>query len=426
MSTFEDELRAGILAIGSDATSADLVERSLRTARALRRRRSAAAASAVAVAVAVIAVGGWALGASRHDGPIQQIGTPTPTSVPPAPASPAPTSGAASALTAGPDTASSVDIVYCPTTSGIATPSPTKPSAPLQDIVTMPSALVGKVQEYREYPNPYGTNQQGQPVQWALLGPSGWKCVALIAADGSSGLTVAPQISDPLLPLPPGAPYIGSGDTGRSQTQGDLGACPFFLPLSTGHGFGDAQDPPCSVPAGEVQEKIDAHTIALADPPNASTTFWKLAVARYVAGQDTSSMECALPADLRDICALALGSAGAAATDAARSAEAAQQRAGYRVPMLSGAPATYTIAGTGCVPQATVNVAAHAGSQTQPLTTTPADPDGSFSIRVAIPVMKAPTVDLIATCAAPNSQETVQVDVALRYVPMASAASPAI
>ena len=103
MSDIDDELRQILHRIGAQAKPADLVQRSLSTARQVRRRRAGVAIGAAAVVVATLSIGGWSVASRNHaDGGLLPATSPTASGVIPSAASPTSASPSASSASAVP------------------------------------------------------------------------------------------------------------------------------------------------------------------------------------------------------------------------------------------------------------------------------------------------------------------------------------
>jgi len=96
MNEMDDELRRAVQLVSAQAKPADLLQRSLSTARRIRRVRTGAAVSATAVVVAALGVGGWSIAShNRSAGDIAPATSPTAgTALPPSPKSATPTAPA--------------------------------------------------------------------------------------------------------------------------------------------------------------------------------------------------------------------------------------------------------------------------------------------------------------------------------------------
>jgi hypothetical protein len=93
MSDMDDELRQILQRIGDQAKPADLVQRSLSTARLVRRRRAGVAIGAAAVVVATLSIGGWSIANRNHaDGGLLPATSPTASGNLPSPSATASTS----------------------------------------------------------------------------------------------------------------------------------------------------------------------------------------------------------------------------------------------------------------------------------------------------------------------------------------------
>src|SRR5471030_840936 len=159
MSEFDDQLRAAMHAIGDQARVADLLERSLRTSRVLRRRRAVAAITTAGVVVGGIGLGGWALSIRPSGDSVVQVIT-TPSSASPthsAVASAVPSFTPTPATSMAPTPATSI----APTPSALAV-SPTPDLAPSEVATFSPSA--GSVMlPSVECPTTFGSEKPGRP-----------------------------------------------------------------------------------------------------------------------------------------------------------------------------------------------------------------------------------------------------------------------
>ncbi len=192
MSEFDDRLRTAIHAVGDRAQVADMLDRSLHASRVLRRRRTAAAITAAAVVVGGIGAGGWAISThSNRDGFSQVVTIPSspapsaPALSSAAPSAPAPSTAAPSAVQTAPVSPSAIvsgtptalslvalPVVECPTLYGIANP-PSDAVKPITEPSNVPSSLA---------------NYTDKSHYMSVVGPRGWQCSALDAADGTQGL----------------------------------------------------------------------------------------------------------------------------------------------------------------------------------------------------------------------------------------------
>ncbi len=271
MSEFDDQLRAAMHAVGDQARVADLLERSLRTSRVLRRRRAVAAVTTAAVVVVGIGVGGWAISTqSNRDGFSQVVtipSSPAPAPSSSAPSSPAPSSPSAagsvspslqsvpvspSAIVSATPTAPTLvalPVVECPTQYGIANPGP--PGAVKS--VTLPGEVASSVANYTD-----GLHNM------SVVGPRGWHCSALDAADGTESLFIAPPGT---LVTPPIA-YTKDLREGIGASSGGSAQMPYWLTCAAMPDLGVTGDLPCTkVPAGERFTRIDHTTADFIDPP---------------------------------------------------------------------------------------------------------------------------------------------------------------
>lgn len=278
MSEFDDRLRTAMHAVGDRAEVADLLNRSLLTSRVLRRRRAAAAVTAAAVVVGGIGAGGWAISAhSDRDGfsqvvtipssPAPTPTTPAPSSSPapstPAPSSPSPSAPAPSASSSVPPDAVSpsavvsatptsltleaLPVVECPTVYGIDHPDP---AGPVMSVI-VPGPDWSQLANYTD-----GLHAM------SVVGPRGWQCSAIDAADGNVSVFVAP----------PGTSSETSAGTGTKDLRQGIGAYldgrSYELTCAAMPDLGLTGGSPCSkVPAGETFSRVDHTTADFVDPP---------------------------------------------------------------------------------------------------------------------------------------------------------------
>ena len=135
MNEMDDELRRIVQRVGAQAKPADLLQRSLSTARRMRRRRTGAAISATCVVLAALSVGGWSIAARNHaGGDITPVTSPTPIGSLPAASTSAPPSAS---FTAAPPSASF-------TTAAPLAASPTSTPVSLQILVSSDLSTPGQ------------------------------------------------------------------------------------------------------------------------------------------------------------------------------------------------------------------------------------------------------------------------------------------
>lgn len=208
MSEFDDQLRTAMHAVGNHAQVADLLDRSLRTSRVLRRRRAVAAVTTAAVVVGGIGVGGWALSIRPSgDNVVQVITTPSSaspthsavasavpsfapkpaTSIAPTPAalaaSPTPDFAPSEVATFSPSAGSvMLPSVECPTTFGIDKPGPPRPLSLLPEIPESTTSLASYTDKLHFV---------------VVAAPVGWNCHAIDAADGNASVLVTPPGTSP-------------------------------------------------------------------------------------------------------------------------------------------------------------------------------------------------------------------------------------
>ena len=130
MSEMDDELRQILQRIGAQAKPADLVQRSLSTARQVRRRRAGVAIGAAAVVVATLSIGGWSVANRNHaDGGLLPATSPTASGNLPSPSTAAPTPASPSASAAS-------AVAVAPVASSPASASVTSAPVSLQILVS--------------------------------------------------------------------------------------------------------------------------------------------------------------------------------------------------------------------------------------------------------------------------------------------------
>jgi hypothetical protein len=188
-------------------------------------------------------------------------------------------------------------VVECPTQYGIANPGPPGPVKS----VTVPGDVASSLANYTD-------GSHGMSV----VGPRGWHCSALDAADGTESLFVAP----------PGAssvtPSFGTKDTreGIGAMSGGSAQLPYWLTCAAMPDLGVTGDLPCTkVPAGEQFTRIDHTTAAFIDPPGVAG-IGTPSGGRYAArgqirysprpiptmGDDAAEVTCTLPASDASLC----------------------------------------------------------------------------------------------------------------------------
>jgi hypothetical protein len=273
MSEFDDRLRTAIRAVGDHAQVADLLDRSLRTSRVLRRRRAAAAVTAAAVVVGGIGIGGWAISThSNRDGFSQVVtipSSPAPTRSTPPPSSPAPPSlspapapsasssvqpTSPSAIASATPTALTLvalPVVECPTQYGIANPGP--PGAVKS--VTVSGDVASSLANYTD-----GLHYM------SVVGPRGWHCSAIDAADGNAFLFIAPPGASS---TPVGTGYRRDTREGIGATSGGSAQIPFEFTCAAmpDLGVSGGIEQCTKVPAGEQFTRINHTTADFIDPP---------------------------------------------------------------------------------------------------------------------------------------------------------------
>jgi hypothetical protein len=190
-------------------------------------------------------------------------------------------------------------VVSCTTTSGVAgSGTAWRPTAL---VATVPSSLVGKVALYSG-----GTE--------TLLGPTGWACSQLLAADGSSAVAVYPPgTPDPTRSQPsPGTDLVDADFDYTGHGPGTDLVCPYFPPADPSEYPGCTTTPP----AGEIGTKLTPDIVSITDPAGVKGTLagsggpeavtGALIVPHAAAGSSASlnvaEESCSLPAVQADLC----------------------------------------------------------------------------------------------------------------------------
>lgn len=197
---------------------------------------------------------------------------------------------------------------HCPTDFGVS-PQATNP-VPDQVTADLPPGLVGKVELYRDANN------------WlSVLGPAGWSCQALDAADGATSVIVYPA-DRPLARDSGGLPDFPTPYTSREQEavfahntsacQGcrlDL-ACPLMYDAGDAAGL-----PPCAKapPQSEQIRSISVGTMEFDDPPgvagDAAPSGGSLHArgrVLYYPGDTAYEYTCTLPDSMSAVCDVVL------------------------------------------------------------------------------------------------------------------------
>ncbi len=195
----------------------------------LRRRAVLAALAAVALVVAVV----LPIALTGHSGVrrLQVIGEPSTTSTPATTASTAP-----SPSTFPPRTSSTtvqkvplpgpvaVPVVKCPTTYGY----PGEEAG-----LTLPATITLRANPTVASQLEYYSNDTRTVTP--VLGPKGWACRAILAADGSAGISIYPP-DQPLRGTSAGQPDIDASSAGGCQSCVYIAVCP-FAPTAVDHQY---------------------------------------------------------------------------------------------------------------------------------------------------------------------------------------------
>jgi hypothetical protein len=267
-----------------------------------------------AVVVGGIGVGGWAISTRSDRAGFSQVVT-IPSS--PAPSTPAPSSSAPSSAT--PSASSSVQpapvlpsaivsatptaptlvalpVVECPTMYGIANP----PSDAVKS-VTVPSDVASSLANYTD-----------KSHFMSVVGPRGWHCSALDAADGTQSLFIAP----PGTSVTSAIAYTKDLREGIGAISGGSAQLPYWLTCAAMPDLGVTGDLPCpKVPAGERFTRIDHTTADFIDSPGVAGIgtpsggrYTALGQIRYSPppipsmGDDAAEITCTLPAPDASLC----------------------------------------------------------------------------------------------------------------------------
>lgn len=190
-----------------------------------------------------------------------------------------------------------VSLVTCPTTWGIE-PGPTPKKLPRSVTLSLPSSLVGQVDDY--------TDQQ-EFMQ--LLGPKGWTCKAFYGADGGGGVDVYPPREQP----PSGSSHVSlhqSTEALRGYETNCAGclfdlACPLFPTVVAAYGneFGKC---PYAKPAEEQVDQISNVAVKFYDPPGIAGD-GSFSGGRYAANGVMIYDKYAMPASEVETCTLSAG-----------------------------------------------------------------------------------------------------------------------
>jgi len=205
----------------------------------------------------------------------------------------------------------SLPLVVCPTSFGM--PSPAPVPLPASKTVTVLASVAGELEVY--------SNDQGTMMG---LGPRGWACAAMIAADGSGGVVVHPAGES--------VPAGWADDWGLTPTSGDVAvvgveqgpcfscttgqACPLFPAADTA--WVAAYGRPCpgaTKPASEAVDQIASGVVAFEDPPGltgdgipSGGTYAANGVMTYHPGNPNGSYleTCTLPGSAKAECTATL------------------------------------------------------------------------------------------------------------------------
>jgi hypothetical protein len=140
-------------------------------------------------------------------------------------------------------------VVECPTEYGIANP----PSDAVKPI-TVPSDVASSLVNYTD-----------KSHYMSVVGPRGWHCSALDAADGTQGLFIAPAGTSVTTPA---ISYTKDLREGIAASSGGGAQMPYWLTCAAMPDLGVTGDLPCpKIPAGERFTRIDHTTADFIDPP---------------------------------------------------------------------------------------------------------------------------------------------------------------
>lgn len=228
------------------------------------------AAAAIAAAIAVALLGTSQLAshpttALRHP-PALTVPKPgraaTPSKTGSRPGSSTPSSSSSGTPSSPPTVSASLPLVVCPTTFGIPAPAPVP--LPASKTVTVLASVAGELGVY--------SNDQGTMM---VLGPRGWVCAAMIAADGSGGVVVHPAGES--------VPAQWADDWNLAPTSGDVAvvgveqgacfacttgqACPLFPAADSAWLKAYGRPCPATKPASEAVDQIAPGVVAFEDPP---------------------------------------------------------------------------------------------------------------------------------------------------------------
>lgn len=206
--------------------------------------------------------------------------------------------------------ASTLPIVVCPTSFGIAPPPPV--SLPATMVVKVPTPTAAHLAVY--------SDNQGI---MKLLAPRGWVCTARYGADGSGGVAVSP--SGESIPSSWGAGWTlpaSSPDTAiiGIETSACAGctlgqACPLFSAAATAFQNQFGRSCPKIRPASEDVDQITSGVAGFADPPGVAGDgipsggqYPANGVMTYYPHNDSGSYldTCTLPSSQRQLCTAVL------------------------------------------------------------------------------------------------------------------------
>jgi hypothetical protein len=186
-------------------------------------------------------------------------------------------------------------VVECPTQYGIANPT----SVAVKPI-TEPSNVASSLANYTD-----------KSHYMAVIGPRGWHCSALDAADGTEGIFIAPLGTSATAP-------IGTKDLreGIAASSGAGAQMPYWLTCAAMPDLGVIGDLPCpKIPAGERFTRINHTTANFIDPPGVAGIgepsggrYTALGQIRYSPppipsmGDDVAQITCTLPASDASLC----------------------------------------------------------------------------------------------------------------------------
>jgi hypothetical protein len=187
-------------------------------------------------------------------------------------------------------------VVECPTEYGIANP----PSDAVKPI-TVPSDVASSLANYTD-----------KSHYMSVVGPRGWHCSALDAADGGEGLFIAPLGTSVTLP----STYTKDLREGIAASSGGGAQMPYFLTCAAMPDLGVTGDLPCpKIPAGERFTRINHTTANFIDPPGVAGIgepsggrYTALGQIRYSPppipsmGDDAAEITCTLPASDASLC----------------------------------------------------------------------------------------------------------------------------